>query len=218
MNARSSLISALVTLMTLPLSACAWSAGDPSSGSASDLVASGDPACHTDGCVLRRQAEFQAVLQWISANDACSSVVAWPQSVVARRDSQFVVTCGDTSDRNAFTVRVDNPSASNDPSKITVVQVGAPAAGEPDHESACETDGCVMLKSATFEAVEKWLGENDECASVVAWPQEIRKTSDATFSVVCGDVEPKTIVLAVENPKLSTDVDDLVVTVPVNAE
>ena len=85
--------------------------------------------------------------------------------------------------------------------------------GAPNRESACHTDGCVILKSTTFAAVEKWIGDNDECSSVVAWPQAIRKTGDATFSVLCGDLQPKTIALAVENPKLSTDVDDLVVTV-----
>jgi hypothetical protein len=219
MSARSSFIFALLPLLALPLGGCASSAGGASSESASDLATEASPAaggesgCHTDGCVMRRQAEFQAVLQWIDANDECSSVVAWPQSVVAKADSRFVVTCGDTSDRSAFTVRVDNPSSSTDPSKIAVVQVGAPQRGAADGESGCHTDGCVILKSTAFAAVEKWLAANDDCASVVAWPQAIRKTGDASFSVVCGDVEPTTIALAVENPNLSTNPDDLVVTV-----
>src|SRR5262245_51933808 len=44
MNARSSFISALLTLLPLPLSACASGDGDASSGSAGDLVASGTSA------------------------------------------------------------------------------------------------------------------------------------------------------------------------------
>lgn len=210
MTTRSFFICVLLASVALPLSACASSDGDPSAASASDLAASG---CHTDGCVLRRQAEFQAVLRWIDANDECSSVVFWPQSVVAKGDSRFVVTCGDTSDRSAFTVRVDNPSASTDPRKIAVVQIGEADGGAADGESVCHTDGCVILKLTAFEAVEKWLATNDECASVVAWPQAIRKTSDNTFKVVCGDLQPKTIVLHVENPNLSTNADDLVVEV-----
>jgi hypothetical protein len=209
-------ISVLMTLATLPLFACAPAAGDASSGGESDLSASegaGHQGCHTDGCVLSRGAEFQAVLRWMDANDECSSVVAWPQSVVANGDAMFVVTCGDTSERMAFRVRVDNPSASTDPSKIAVVQMGVPRPGTGDAETPCHTDGCVLLKSTMFKAVEKWLGANDECSSVVAWPQAIRKTSDATVSVVCGDVQPKTIALVVENPNLSTNADDLVVTV-----
>jgi hypothetical protein len=187
---------------------CARNEADLESAAAAVATA----GCHTDGCVLRRQAEFQAVLQWIDGNDECSSVVAWPQSVVAKSDSTFAVTCGDTSDRSGFTVRVENPSASTNPSEIKVVQVGEPRPGAGNAESACHTDGCVVLKATAFAAVEKWVDGNDECSSVVAWPQAIRKTSDTSFSVVCGDLQPRTFELDVDNPKLSTNVDDLSVT------
>src|SRR5262245_13218311 len=67
-----------------------------------------ETACHTDGCVLRKQAEFQAVVNWMETNDECESVVVWPQAIKTLSETDFSVTCGDTSDRKIFTVRIDN--------------------------------------------------------------------------------------------------------------
>src|SRR5262245_25602289 len=113
MNARNHSLASLsrVAIRTIAflhvailVPACAGSGGDESSSDSANITArASSPApvtpCHTDGCVLRKQAEFQAVVNWMENNDECESVVFWPQAIKTLSDTDFSVTCGDTSDR-----------------------------------------------------------------------------------------------------------------------
>jgi hypothetical protein len=168
--------------------------------------------CTTDGCVFRKQAEFHAVVAAVKANDECASVVDWTQSIAQEPNGTFSVVCGDTSSRKTFSLRVDNPDSSTDPSKITVADAGTTEGGPTVPEDECHTDGCVTRKQAEFDAVLKWADTTDDCSSAVSWIQAVRKTNETTYSVTCGDSSPEQFVLHVDNPKSSTDPADVVVT------
>lgn len=58
--------------------------------------------CKTDGCIMRKIAQNEAVKEWIASNDKCENSASWMQSFRKISNSQFEIICGDTSDRVLF--------------------------------------------------------------------------------------------------------------------
>jgi hypothetical protein len=202
-----SILAAAFVLPAALFTACAPADGDDQASEAAlQQQAPQESVCHTDGCVTRKQEEFAAALRWLKSNDDCASVVVWPQSVKKIADGKYVATCGDTHDSTRLSLSV---AAGNDGPVASLTASHREPSATPN-DSPCRTDGCVERKQAEFEAVLLWIASNDDCASVVAWPQSVAKRNGSDFDVVCGDTSDREkIVLRVKNPAFSTQAAEI---------